>query len=118
MRGFLDEVQYALGIADLAICRSGASSLTELSFYEIPSVLIPYPYSAEDHQLHNAEIFSKPGAAELWHQADLSEDTFAGKVVSLIKNKERLKQMQEEMAKLAVADASNRVCEVISSTLA
>ena len=118
LKGFLNEVQYALGIADLAICRSGASSLTELSFYEIPSVLIPYPYSAEDHQLHNAEIFSKPGAAELWHQDDLSEDTFAGKVVSLIKNKDRLKQMQEEMAKLAVADASNRVCEVISSTLA
>ena len=118
LKGFLDEVQYALGAADLAICRSGASSLTELSFYEIPSVLIPYPYSAEDHQLHNAEIFSKPGAAELWHQDDLSEDSFAGKVVALAKNKERLKQMKEEMAKLAVADASGRVCEVITSTLA
>ena len=117
LEGFLKEVQFALGVADVSICRSGASSLTELSFYEIPSVLIPYPYSAEAHQVYNAEIFSKPGAAELWPQDELDEDTFADKVIELVKDEEKLKAMRDEMSKLAVPDASERVCQVVVSTL-
>ena len=117
LRDFCAEIQYAYAAADLAICRSGASTLTELAYYEIPSVLIPYPFSAEDHQTTNAEIFSLPGAAELWRQEDLNEKNFAGKIISLINDDKRLAKMKMAVSKLAVPDASVRVCEVIAGSL-
>lgn len=112
--GFCREVQLAYAASDLAICRSGASSLTELAYYEKPSVLIPYPFSADDHQVTNAEIFSVPGAAELWPQEELSEENFAPRVLALLEDGEKLKAMSEKMAELAIPDASVQVCEAVS----
>ncbi|RZI59912.1 MAG: hypothetical protein EOP94_02285, partial [Zymomonas sp.] len=54
---FHHRMEEAYSAADLAIARSGAASLTELSHFALPSVLIPYPHAAEDHQTLNAEIF-------------------------------------------------------------
>ncbi|MDF1852069.1 MAG: undecaprenyldiphospho-muramoylpentapeptide beta-N-acetylglucosaminyltransferase [Verrucomicrobiales bacterium] len=112
--GFCREVQYAYAACELAVCRSGASSLTELAFYEKPSVLIPYPFSAEDHQVTNAEIFSIPSAAELWPQADLDEENFATRLLALIEDESRLEAMAKGMRELAIPDASEKVCEVVS----
>ncbi len=117
LRPFCAEMQYALAAADLAVCRSGASTLTELGYYEIPSVLIPYPFAADDHQTANAEIFSVPGAAELWPQASLNEDNFSGKILSLVSDGQRLAEMKAAAGRLAVPDASERVCEVIGTSL-
>ena len=100
------------------MCRSGASTLTELGYYEIPSVLIPYPYAADDHQTSNAKIFSVPGAAELWTQGELNDGNFPGKILALMYDDERLKKMKVASSGLAVPDASGRVCEVIATALA
>jgi len=112
---FCSEMQKALAVADLAVCRSGASSLTELAHYEIPSVLIPYPFAADDHQTLNAEIFDEVGAAESWPQGELSAENFAPRMIELIQNEEKLSRMSEAMKSLAVPDASGRVCDVISA---
>ena len=117
LRDFCAEIQYAYASADLAICRSGASTLTELAYYEMPSVLIPYPFSAEDHQTTNAEIFSKPGAAELWRQEDLNEENFSSKIIALIIDDKRLDEMKRAAAELAIPDASDRVCQVIAESI-
>jgi UDP-N-acetylglucosamine--N-acetylmuramyl-(pentapeptide) pyrophosphoryl-undecaprenol N-acetylglucosamine transferase len=90
--------------------------LTELGYYGLPSVLIPYPFAAEDHQTRNAEIFSGPGAAELWAQGDLNEQIFPDKILSLINDDQRLAKMDESAKALAVTDASGRVCEVIAGS--
>lgn len=111
---FCRDVQYAYAAADLAVCRSGASSLTELAFYEKPCVLIPYPYAADDHQRLNAEIFSIPGAAKLWPQEELTEENFAPRLVELVRNDESLFRMAKTMADLGIPDASRRVCEVVA----
>ncbi len=115
--GFLREMQFAYGAADLAVCRSGASSLTELAYYEIPCVLVPYPFAADDHQTANAEIFSRPGAAELWKQDELAEETFAGRLIELMRRPDRLAEMRRKMAELAIPDASDRVCDVVAASL-
>lgn len=117
LKDFCSDIQYAYAAADLAICRSGASTLTELGYYEIPSVLIPYPYAADDHQTSNAEIFSGPGAAELWKQEDLTEENFGTKIVCLITDKEGLADMSAAVASLSIPDASDRVCEVVVNAL-
>lgn len=110
---FCAEMQFALAAADLAVCRSGASTLTELGHYRLPSVLIPYPFAAEDHQTRNAEIFSGPGAAELWPQAELNDENFPEKILSLILDSEKLAKMSEAAGQLDRGDASGRVCSVI-----
>lgn len=117
LRDFCSEIQHAYGAADLAICRSGASTLTELAHYGIPSILIPYPFSADDHQVTNAEIFSVPGAAELWTQDGLTEEEFADRLLTLIKDSEKLSAMGAKMAALAIPDASGRVCDVIANNV-
>ena len=111
---FTSEIQYAYAAADLAICRSGASTLTELSHYGLPSILVPYPFAADDHQTRNAEIFSDAGAAELWQQADLEGGTFGDRLVGLLEDEARLAKMGTAMAALAVPDASERICREIS----
>lgn len=118
LRDFCSDIQFAYAAADLAICRSGASTLTELAHYGVPSILIPYPYSAEDHQIYNAEIFSVPGAAELWRQEELSEANFAERLLSLVNDTTSLGAMAEKMASLAIPDASGRVCDVVSGHVA
>ncbi|NNE92111.1 MAG: UDP-N-acetylglucosamine--N-acetylmuramyl-(pentapeptide) pyrophosphoryl-undecaprenol N-acetylglucosamine transferase, partial [Verrucomicrobiales bacterium] len=112
---FCSDIQFAYAAADLAVCRSGASTLTELAHYGIPSILIPYPFAADDHQTRNAEIFSEPGAAELWPQDELDEANFAEKLTALITDDKRLADMCAKMEKLAIPDASERICDVVAS---
>lgn len=114
---FLREMQYAYAAADLAICRSGASSSTELAFYGLPAVLIPFPFAADDHQTANAKIFSVPGAAELWRQDELNEATFADKLVQLINDTEKLARMRRMMHELAIPEASDQVCDEVARRL-
>jgi UDP-N-acetylglucosamine--N-acetylmuramyl-(pentapeptide) pyrophosphoryl-undecaprenol N-acetylglucosamine transferase len=117
LRSFCAEMQFALAAADLAVCRSGASTLTELGYYGLPSVLVPYPFAAEDHQTRNAEVFSVPGAAELWPQVELDEQSFPARILALIGDEQRLGKMAESAKALDVTDASGRVCEVVAESL-
>jgi len=114
---FCSEVQYVLAAADVAVCRAGASGMSELAFYEIPSVLIPYPFAADDHQTANALVFSEAGAAELWSQDDLDEESFVRRAIDLVRDAPRLEGMREQMGKLARPDAAKRVCDVIADSL-
>jgi UDP-N-acetylglucosamine--N-acetylmuramyl-(pentapeptide) pyrophosphoryl-undecaprenol N-acetylglucosamine transferase len=79
---FHHEMQEAYAVADLAISRSGAASLTELSYFGIPSILIPYPFAAEDHQTLNAQIFVKAGASILCKE----ENAIAGDLAEVLRN--------------------------------
>ena len=117
MIAFCSDIQFAYAAADLAICRSGASTLTELAHYGVPSILIPYPYAADDHQTRNAEIFSDPGAAEMWTQNEIDEDNFADRLATLILDEPRMAEMKTKMKALAIPDASDRVCQVVAREL-
>lgn len=114
---FCSEMQKALALADLAVCRSGASTLTELSHYGIPSVLIPYPFAADDHQSLNAAIFVEVGAAESWLQGELSEENFAPQMIALAQDDLKLAAMSAAMKSLAVPDACGKTCDVIEAAL-
>ena len=74
---FCHEMDLAYAIADAGVARSGASSLTELAYFGIPSVLVPYPFAAGDHQTLNARIYSDAGAAFLAPQDTLDGEKLA-----------------------------------------
>ncbi|MEQ1859347.1 MAG: undecaprenyldiphospho-muramoylpentapeptide beta-N-acetylglucosaminyltransferase [Chthoniobacteraceae bacterium] len=112
---FFREMERAYSVADFAIARSGAASLTELSHYALPSILIPYPFAAEDHQTANARIFERAAAAVMLPERETSADTLAQRIRSLLDDPSRLAEMSARAAALAPRDAAERVAEVILS---
>src|SRR5438034_1876548 len=69
VRPFLTEMELALGAATVAVSRAGASSMAELAAMRLPSILIPYPAAADNHQFYNARAFADVGAALLLEQS-------------------------------------------------
>lgn len=110
---FHHEMQEAYSIADLAISRSGAASLTELSYFGLPSVLIPYPYAAEDHQTFNAQIFVKAGAALLCREENAIAGDLAEILRELLSKPELIQTMAEKSRSLSTRDAAASVVDLI-----
>lgn len=111
--GFCDQMPSAYAIADLVIARSGASTLTEISLAALPSILVPYPYAADDHQTANAKVFSDAGAARLIQQADLTPVSLAEILTDLLTNPGALKHMSSSSKALAIPDAADQVSSEI-----
>lgn len=106
-----------LPAADLVICRSGASTLSELQALGKASILIPSPYVAENHQYHNAMALVNNGAAEIIEEKNLTPETLTAKVNEMIADSAKLAQIGENAAKMAVLDATKRIydtlCEIV-----
>ncbi|MEK0447751.1 MAG: UDP-N-acetylglucosamine--N-acetylmuramyl-(pentapeptide) pyrophosphoryl-undecaprenol [Verrucomicrobiota bacterium] len=110
---FHHAMQDAYAAADLAIARSGAASLTELSHFGLPSVLIPYPFAADDHQTANARIFSEASAGILLPESQAGGGALAATVAGILDTPGRLAEMSANSRKLAVDDAAERVTDLI-----
>ena len=115
--GFCDQMPAAYAIADLVIARSGASSLTEIASSGHPSILVPYPYAADDHQTRNAAVFANAGAATLVQERDLDAEKLASLATSILQDLPTYKRMAKAARALAVPDAADRVCAAIEATL-
>lgn len=112
---FHHAMQNAYGAADLAVARSGAASLSELSQFGLPPVLIPYPFAADDHQTANAQIYHRAGAGVLLKQSETTGDVLASKIIALIDSPEHLAEMSRKAHALAPAGAAERVADTILS---
>ncbi|MDX1679346.1 MAG: undecaprenyldiphospho-muramoylpentapeptide beta-N-acetylglucosaminyltransferase [Akkermansiaceae bacterium] len=115
--GFCDRMPAAYACADLIITRSGASSLTEISAVGLPSILVPYPYAADDHQTRNAEVFASVGAARLAREDALNPELLLSLIQSIFEDLHGGRNMSQAARSLAVLDAAQRVCDAIISTL-
>ncbi len=111
---FLDEMKHAYIAADLAVARSGASSVFELAAFEVPSVLIPYPHAADDHQRRNAAPLRALGAAVILEDAELSGERLAELILKLIDDKTKRTTMSDRMRSWAKGDAGMRAAEAIT----
>jgi UDP-N-acetylglucosamine--N-acetylmuramyl-(pentapeptide) pyrophosphoryl-undecaprenol N-acetylglucosamine transferase len=106
-------MELAYQIADLAIARSGASTLTELAWFGIPSLLVPYPYAADDHQTRNAEIFEAARAAKLMPESGINATVLADAVRDILSNSAKAKAMKAAAQKLAVRDSAERIASIV-----
>ena len=121
---FYSDMAGLLHRADLVISRSGAGTLTELAMTHTPSILIPYPFAAEDHQTYNATVFSAVGAAKLFQQTDLTPEFLTAEVMNLMGDHSThtqpsgvLEQMSKQAASLAVLDSAEQLAQVIRQAL-
>ncbi len=97
LAGFLDEekLRQAYAAADLVISRSGSGSIFEIAAVRKPSILVPLPGSAGDHQSKNAYVYADAGACIVFEQENLKPNFFSENVRLLLLHPEKLKQMQE-----------------------
>lgn len=85
--------------AELAICRSGASTIAELSKVGLPAIFIPYPYAAENHQFLNAKVLEDDGASWCMSQSLITPESLAQKLKFLSSDRERLRKASIQLLK-------------------
>ncbi len=110
---FIHEMGIAYSAADIVISRSGALTLAELSLYKKPSILIPLPTAAGNHQEINARILEKEGAAIVILQKELQSDLLENTLTSLINNNKQLLEMSEKVSALANPDSAKLIINEI-----
>ncbi len=112
---FCDDMPAAYAVSDLVLMRSGASSLTEIAYVGLASILVPYPSAADDHQTRNAEEFERADAALLRAESEIDAGSLVADISSILDDTERLVNMSSAAEKLAVKDAAERICKEIES---
>ena len=113
---FCHDMQFAYAAADVAVSRSGASSLAESSAFGLPSILVPYPFAADDHQTLNADVYAEVGAAILLKEDELNARSLRMHLSNLLgDNGQGLATMRASMQTLAVRDAAERICKTIET---
>jgi UDP-N-acetylglucosamine--N-acetylmuramyl-(pentapeptide) pyrophosphoryl-undecaprenol N-acetylglucosamine transferase len=116
VEAFSTEIEQFYSLADVVISRSGAASLTELSHYGLPSVLVPYPAAADDHQSHNARIFQDAGASRILVESKATPEILHELITELLKNDGERHHMGAAAQALAGTDAAKRVAEEIEAS--
>ena len=110
---YLYNMPQAQALADLAVFRAGATGLSELTARGIPSILVPYPYAAENHQEFNARALEKAGAAKVILNKDLTDETLGAAMEELLADEEKLKSMAEASRKLGRPQAAEEIAEMV-----
>lgn len=114
---FLFPMDCAYLISDLAIARGGALSLSELSFWGIASLIVPYSYAKDNHQEYNAFYFQKKGGAYLLKITDVQNGRIPKILQELLKDSDKLEQMGKKMKGIMRNDALERICEEIKKEI-
>lgn len=109
VRAFIEEMNTAWSAADLALCRSGASTLAELSSHGIASLLVPLPTSAAGHQEANARALSEAGAAALITEDRLSVEVLITEITRLAEAPGELEAMSAAASGFSRGDATLRI---------
>jgi len=117
IKPYMYNIEEALAVADLAVCRAGASTVCELELLGLPAILIPYPYAADNHQEKNARALVDKHAAEMVIDEFLDGDTLYKKVEGLRNKRQKLAEMGQNMLNEARPNAlKDIVDEILTGT--
>jgi UDP-N-acetylglucosamine--N-acetylmuramyl-(pentapeptide) pyrophosphoryl-undecaprenol N-acetylglucosamine transferase len=115
---FENDMPSRYGWADLAVCRSGALTVAELTLAGLPALFVPYPYAADDHQAANARSMAEAGAARVLDSHSLTGAGLARELGDLFATPGELQSMSAATAKLARPDAADQIIEDCAALLA
>jgi len=114
---FIDDTPTYIASADIVICRAGASTLSEIGCRGIPSIMIPLPISAENHQVKNALAWESAGASICLEEIKLNPDVLAGKISYLLDNPDKRSEMGSKARSLADPSASESIVDILERTV-
>jgi UDP-N-acetylglucosamine--N-acetylmuramyl-(pentapeptide) pyrophosphoryl-undecaprenol N-acetylglucosamine transferase len=111
VKPFLEEMAEYYQMADLVICRSGASTVAELAVCGKAAILIPYPFAAHNHQWVNAQKLVECGAARMIEDSALSGSSLAKAIVDLYSHPEELGKMEEKIQQMGRPRAAEEIVD-------
>lgn len=117
VKDFIQDMEDVYARSDLVVARAGASTLAELSALGKPSILIPYPFAAGNHQLLNAREFVKNNAAELLQESELTPEVLFGKIKEIIESPEKLQKMSQGARALFKPDSAKIIVRTITDLI-
>ena len=110
---YIDNMVAAFADADLVVSRAGATTTAELIAAGKASMMVPFPFAADDHQRKNAEALANAGAGRMILQQHLSGERLAQEIATLAREPERITEMEQAARKLARGDAAAAVVDLI-----
>jgi UDP-N-acetylglucosamine--N-acetylmuramyl-(pentapeptide) pyrophosphoryl-undecaprenol N-acetylglucosamine transferase len=116
-RGYIDDMPSALAAAELAVSRAGAMATSEFLAWGLPSILVPLPTAAADHQTHNAEALEEAGCAIHVPQSRFDGTRVAGLVSELMADRARLGRMAEKARGRGRPEAAREIAEALAELL-
>ncbi|WP_020592597.1 undecaprenyldiphospho-muramoylpentapeptide beta-N-acetylglucosaminyltransferase [Kiloniella laminariae] len=113
LKSFFDDMPERLSSAHLVICRSGASTITELAAAGRPAILVPYPHATDDHQNDNAQDFADAGAGWLMSQSSLTARDLSNRLISLFSNTQLLQRAASCARSHAITAAASNLADLV-----
>ncbi len=115
IRAFLEDMPLRFAEASLVLARAGASSVAELAAARKPSLLVPFPQAADDHQRKNAEALAQTGAARMMLQASLTPASLLQELTSLLQDRAALDAMSQHASGFARPNAASEIAQLALS---
>jgi len=113
LREYIYDMPRVMAAADLIMCRAGASTLAELSFMGKPVIIVPSPNVTNNHQEKNARVLEKAGGAKVFLEGEFTAESLLCEMKSILSDKQKLNEMSEAMASLAVHEATDIICGIV-----
>lgn len=113
VREYIYDMPVVMAAADLVICRSGASTVSELSAIAKPAVLVPSPNVTADHQTKNAKVLSQGGGAVLLSEGECTADRLYETAAELLSHPLRREEMSRALREMAISDANEKIYETL-----
>jgi UDP-N-acetylglucosamine--N-acetylmuramyl-(pentapeptide) pyrophosphoryl-undecaprenol N-acetylglucosamine transferase len=114
VQAFLEDMPRQFAASDLILARSGASTVAELAASGKPSLLVPFPQAADDHQRKNAEVLVEGGAARMLLEPDMSAAKLLETLTSLLGDREKLGEMAVRARTFAHPQAAARIAGMVA----
>lgn len=118
IKKFIYNMEEVMKASDIVVCRSGALTCSEIAEVGVGSILIPFPFAAENHQLFNAKTLENVGAAEIIEEDKLTTELLVERINSIINNDELLENMAENSKKLRTGNPIENIKNEIFKILA
>ena len=115
---YIYDMPRLMAAADIVLCRSGASTLAELTAVGKPAILVPSPNVVHNHQEKNARVLEHGGGAVVLLENDAGADMMLATIISLLEDRKKLAEMEEHMRDLAVENATDEITSIVLSLAA
>ncbi len=112
VREFISDMSAAYAGADLIVCRAGATTLAELTVCRKPSILVPFPFAADNHQVQNARSLVDAGAAVLIEEKDLTGERLAREIRAILSDPEQREKMARAAGRMGSPQAAKEITDV------
>ena len=118
IKPFLAEMDLALGAATATVSRAGASSLAEIAAMRLPSLLVPYPAAADNHQFYNARAFETTGAARLLEHGNATPEKVTALLRELVEDATARAKIQAALAQWHAPKAAEQIADIMLAAIA